>query len=101
MNKAQLSNVIADKVGVSKKQAEEMIEVVLKTITSQLQKGGEVTFTGFGTFSAKTRKARTGVNPQNPSESIEIPAVTVAKFKSGSALKAALKDSHKMQEDEE
>lgn len=101
MNKAQLANVIADKVGVSKKQAEEMLEIFVKTVTNQLKKGEEVTLTGFGAFSAKTRKARVGVNPQKPSESINIPAVTVAKFKSGSALKAALKHSHEDHSEEE
>lgn len=94
MNKASLINVISEKVGVSKKQAEEMLELMLETITSTLRQGGEITLTGFGTFSAKTRKARTGVNPQNPKEQIPIPAVTVAKFKAGSALKTALKQSH-------
>ena len=94
MNKAQLTSVIADKVGVSKKQSEEMLDVLLHTITETIKKGDEVTLTGFGTFSSKTRKARTGVNPQKPSETIQIPAVTVAKFKAGSALKTSLKHSH-------
>lgn len=91
MNKAELINIIADKVGVSKREAEEMVETVVGTITSELKKGGEVTLTGFGSFSAKKRAARNGVNPQNPSEKIKIPAITVPKFKAGKALKDALK----------
>ncbi len=57
-----------------------------------LQQGGEVTLTGFGTFSARVRSSRGGVNPQNPSERIQIPEVTVPKFKAGKALKDALKN---------
>ncbi|MFH1192336.1 MAG: HU family DNA-binding protein [bacterium] len=91
MNKAELINVIADKVGVSKREAEDMIETFVATVTSELKKDGEVTLTGFGSFSAKKRAARTGVNPQNPTQKIQIPAITVPKFKAGKALKDALK----------
>ena len=92
MNKAELINRIAEKIGVSKKQSEDMLESMLDIITKSLQNGEEVTLTGFGTFSAKERSARGGVNPQNPSERIQIPAVTVPKFKSGKSLKDALKN---------
>jgi len=56
-----------------------------------LQAGNEVNIAGFGAFSAKTRAGRIGVNPQNPSQKIEIPPVTVPKFKAGKRLKDALK----------
>ena len=56
-----------------------------------LKAGGEVTIAGFGAFSAKQRAGRTGVNPQNPSQKIQIPPVVVPKFKAGKALKDALK----------
>lgn len=92
MNKAELINQISEKVGVSKKQSEDMLESMLDIITKSLQNGEEVTLTGFGTFSAKERSARGGVNPQNPSERIQVPAVTVPKFKSGKSLKDALKE---------
>jgi len=92
MNKAELINRIAEKVGVSKKQSEDMLESMLDIITNSLKDGEEVTLTGFGTFSAKERSARGGVNPQKPSERIQIPAVTVPKFKSGKSLKDALKN---------
>ncbi|HLA26056.1 MAG TPA: HU family DNA-binding protein, partial [Patescibacteria group bacterium] len=61
-------------------------------ITSTIKSGGEVTITGFGTFSSKRREARMGVNPQKPQEKIQIPAVTVPKFKAGKTLKDALKN---------
>jgi DNA-binding protein HU-beta len=92
MNKAELADTIAEKVGVSKKQAEDMLETMEQTIISTLKSGGEVTLTGFGTFMAKKREARMGVNPQNPSEKIQIPTVIVPKFKAGKSLKDALKE---------
>lgn len=91
MNKAELITHIADQVGVTKKQAEDMVEAFVKIVTETLQKGGEVTIAGFGAFMSKQRKGRTGVNPQNPSEKIQIPSVTVPKFKAGKGLKDALK----------
>jgi DNA-binding protein HU-beta len=91
MNKAELISVLAEKVGVTKKQAEDMVETFVATVTETLQHSGEVTIAGFGTFSAKTRKGRTGVNPQKPQEKIQIPSVTVPKFKAGKSLKDALK----------
>ena len=91
MNKALLAEQLANKLGISKKEAEDMLNTLLELITAALQKGDEVVLTGFGAFSAKKRAARTGVNPQNPSQKIQIPAVTVPKFKAGKALKDALK----------
>jgi len=91
MNKAELINVIAEKVGVTKKQAEDMVETFVTTVIQTLQKGDELTIAGFGAFSAKQRAGRTGVNPQNPTQKIQIPAVTVPKFKAGKGLKDALK----------
>ncbi len=93
MNKAELASVIADKVSVTKKQAEDMLECLTSTVTNTIMAGGEVTLTGFGTFSARVRKGREGVNPQNPSEPITIPPTKVVKFKAGKTLKDALKAS--------
>ncbi len=83
MNKVALAQAIADKVGVSKKEAESMVEAFVEIVTSQLTSKGEVTIAGFGAFSAKTRAGRIGVNPQRPTEKIQIPPVTVPKFKAG------------------
>jgi DNA-binding protein HU-beta len=51
-----------------------------------------VSFTGFGKFQTQQRAARTGVNPRNPSQKVEIPAARVPKFSAGSALKSAVKN---------
>lgn len=91
MNKAGLIERIAAEANVTKKQAEDMLEKAVKIIVDELKVGNEVTITGFGTFMVKTRHARGGVNPQKPSERIQIPEVRVAKFKTGKTLKDALK----------
>ena len=91
MNKAALIEKLAVESGINKKQAETMIDVLINIIISELKAGREVTLTGFGTFLARTRHARGGVNPQKPTERIQIPEVKVAKFKTGKNLKDALK----------
>lgn len=91
MNKAELAARIAEKLGLSKKIGEDIVAAFEDIITETLKSGGEVTIAGFGTFSARVRQGRMGVNPQNPTEKIQIPSVTVPKFKAGKALKDALK----------
>jgi DNA-binding protein HU-beta len=91
VNKAELVNRISEKVGISKKQAEDAIESFTDIVMNVLKDGGEVTIAGFGAFSAKQRAGRMGVNPQNPTEKIQIPPVIVPKFKAGKALKDILK----------
>ncbi len=91
MNKAELAQALAEKMNVSKREGEDMVNAFIDTITMTLKKGDEVVLTGFGAFSVKTRAARTGVNPQKPTEKITIPAVKVPKFKAGKGLKDELK----------
>lgn len=91
MNKASLIEKIAAEASVSKKQADDMVEAFVKIVIEELKAGNEVTLAGFGTFMSKTRHARGGVNPQKPTERIQIPEVRVAKFKTGKTLKDALK----------
>ena len=91
MNKAALIERLAAEAAVSKKDSERMLESLVKIIIDELKVGNEVTITGFGTFLSRTRHARGGVNPQRPSERIQIPEVKVAKFKTGKTLKDALK----------
>ena len=92
MNKAELAARLAEKIGMPRKKAEEAIETTTDLIIEELKDGGEVTIAGFGCFSSRVRTARMGVNPQNPSERIEIPEVRVPKFKAGKTLKDSLKD---------
>lgn len=101
MNKAELAAVLADKCNLTKKQTEEMIDCMVDTIVKKLQSNEEVTITGFGTFSSFVRKAREGVNPQNPSEKIQIAPTKVARFKPGKTLKDAMKESQTASQPEE
>ncbi len=96
MNKAELAARIADRLKLPKKTAEDAVELFEEIITAELVSGGEVTIAGFGTFSARKRAGRKGVNPQNPSETIDIPSVIVPKFKAGKALKDSLKGKRKV-----
>ena len=67
------------------------VEAFLDVVTDTLKRGGDITFTGFGKFTTQERAARTGVNPRDPSQKVDIPAARVPKFSAGSALKSAVK----------
>ena len=90
MTKDQLIDKLAEKVGVSKRETGDVIETMIDIITLTLQKGEKVVFTGFGAFQVSKRAARRGINPKT-GEKIQIPAMTVPKFKAGRALKEAVK----------
>jgi DNA-binding protein HU-beta len=90
MNKMDLVNMLASKTNMTKKDAAEALDAVLNGIVDALQRGEKVTITGFGTFEVRSRKARTGRNPQTGAE-ITIPARNVAAFRAGKALKDAVK----------
>ncbi len=89
MSRQDLVDIIATKTGLTKADATRALDAALEGITEGLKKEGKVTFVGFGTFSAKKRPARSGINPLTK-ETISIPAKTVASFKAGSKLKDAL-----------
>ncbi len=89
MNKAELIDAIADSADLSKASANRALDAALDTITSAMKKGDTVTLVGFGTFTVRTRAARTGRNPRT-GETINIKAAKVPAFKPGKALKDAL-----------
>ena len=89
MNKIELIAAVAEKSGMTKKDAEKALSAVVETLTEALVKGEKVTLGGFGSFETKTREARIGRNPKTK-ETIEIPATTVPTFKAGTALKNAV-----------
>lgn len=91
MTKQEFVGEIARRAGLSNRDAGKAVDAFLEAVTDTLTSGGDVTFTGFGKFSTAYRKARTGVNPRNPSEKVQIPAATVPKFSAGSTLKSAVK----------
>jgi len=89
MSKTELVELIAEQAEISKAAAGRALEAALEGITEGLKKEGKVTLVGFGTFSAKKRAAREGINPLTK-EPLKIAAKTVASFKAGSKLKDAL-----------
>lgn len=90
MNKNELVASVAEKAGISKKDAEAAVKAVTEAITEALAEGDKVALVGFGTFSVKERAARTGINPRTK-ETVEIPAAKVPAFKAGATLKDAVK----------
>ena len=91
MTKTALIESLAAELGVSKRMAGELVNAFIETVMKGVKKEGEVRIQGFGTFKASKRKAREGVNPQNPKQKIKIPAMNVVTFKAGSEFKAAVK----------
>jgi DNA-binding protein HU-beta len=91
VTKGEFIDEVASRTGLSKKDAGSAVDAVLGTISDTLTKGGDVAFTGFGKFHVTRRSARTGVNPRNPGQKVQIPAATVPKFSAGSTLKAAVR----------
>ena len=87
--KADIVDEIADKTGVSKKQAADAFEVIINSITKSLKKGERVQLPGFGSFSVSKRNARQGRNPATGA-TIHIPASKSVRFKMGKDLKDTL-----------
>ena len=92
MTKAEFIDKVADKSGLTKRDAAAAVDAFLDSITETLKSGDSVSFTGFGKFSPQQRAARQGVNPRT-GERVQIPAATVPKFSAGSQLKQALRAS--------
>ena len=89
MTKAELVEFIAKGANLTKADAARALDATIEGIQAGLKKQGKVALVGFGTFSAKKRAARTGINPLTKA-AINIPAKIVASFKAGSKLKDAL-----------
>ncbi len=90
MTKSEFVDQVADRAGLSKRDASEAVDAVLETIEGTLSGGGEISFSGFGKFSVSQRSAREGRNPAT-GERIQIAASKVPKFTAGAGLKKAVK----------
>ena len=86
MNKTELVAAVAEKVGLTKKDAERVVNATVETITETLIKGEKVQISGFGNFEVKAREARVGRNPRTK-ETIQIPATRLPQFKASKTLK--------------
>ena len=90
MNKTELIAAVAEKAGLSKKDADAAVAAVFDTMTAELKKGEKVQLIGFGTFEVRERAAKQGRNPKT-GEAMTIAASKVPAFKAGKALKDAVK----------
>ncbi len=86
MNKSELVDSIAKKSGLTKTQSNDALNAFIASVEEAMKNNDTVSLVGFGTFSVKERKARTGRNPQTGKE-IKIPASNVVSFKAGKGLK--------------
>ena len=86
MNKAEFVAKVAEKSGLTRKQADAAVAAFTQTVTETLKEGDKLQLMGFGTFEVKERPARTGRNPAT-GESIEITASKAPVFKAGKSFK--------------
>ena len=89
MNKSELAQDLADRLGVERKQAAAALDAVLAAVGEHVARGEKVSLAGFGTFERVDRDARTARNPAT-GETIDVAATKVIKFKPASALKATV-----------
>ena len=86
MTKADLVERVAREADMTKKDAEQLVEIIFDSITETLNKGGKIELRGFGSFRVRERNSRKGRNPKT-GDSVAIPAKRVAYFKPGKELK--------------
>ena len=86
MNKSEWIAATAEASGITKKDAERVLNAALDTITDALRNGDKVLLTGFGSFEVKPRQQRVGRNPQTR-QAVNIPATKVPTFKPSQNLK--------------
>jgi DNA-binding protein HU-beta len=89
MNKTELVAAVAEKSGLTKKDAEKAVKAFVETVSAQMVAGDKITIVGFGTFEVSERAAREGRNPKT-GEAMPIPASKVPRFKAGRSLKDAV-----------
>ncbi len=89
MTKSEFVDQVAERASLNRKDAGAAVDAFLETIQDTLQRGSEVSFSGFGKFSVSDREARQGVHPRT-GEPIQIAASRVPRFTAGSGLKKAI-----------
>ncbi len=97
MQKTEFIAEIAERSGVSKKQAKQVLDTALHIIAEQLQNGERVVLTGFGTFEVRERRERQGVNPQTK-EPMTIGATRTPGFSASNSFKNVIKGTTSIQE---
>jgi len=90
VNKTELVAAVAAKADITKKDADKAVTALIDVIIDEVKAGEKVQVVGFGTFEARERAARVGINPQTKQQ-ITIAASKVPAFKAGKAFKDAVK----------
>jgi DNA-binding protein HU-beta len=90
VTKSEFVDQVADRAGLSRRDAQEAVDAFLDTVEDALRRGSDVSFSGFGKFSISHRSARDGRNPAT-GEKLRIAASKVPKFTAGAGLKKAVK----------
>ena len=91
MTKAELVEKVADKIQLTKKQTETVVNILLNCITEALSEGDKVELRGFGSFRIRKRNPREGRNPKT-GDTVQIPAKRVPFFKAGKELREMVDD---------
>jgi integration host factor subunit beta len=89
MTKADLVEQVANEAEMTKKDAEQLVEIIFDSIVGALNKGEKIELRGFGSFRVRQRESRKGRNPKT-GEAVNIPAKKVAYFKPGKELKEVI-----------
>ena len=89
MNQTEIIQQVADEANLSKKQTQEVVKALLKTIMQVVANGDKVTLVGFGSFEPKVRSAREGRNPET-GDKVDIPEARVPTFSAGQTFRDAV-----------
>src|SRR6195952_1186910 len=95
MNKAELIDVLTQKLGSDRRQATAAVENVVDTIVRAVHKGDSVTITGFGVFEQRRRAARVARNPRT-GETVKVKPTSVPAFRPGAQFKAVVAGAQKL-----
>jgi len=96
MNRAELVDSVAKMTGQTKQGVHDTMSAILHSITGAVASGDRVMLVGFGTFERRNRRARVGVNPQDPRKKITIQAARIPAFRPGAELKAIVDGRQRM-----
>jgi DNA-binding protein HU-beta len=96
MNRAELVDSVAKLTGQTKQSVHDTMGAILHSITGAVASGDRVMLVGFGTFERRNRKARVGVNPQDPRKKITIQAARIPAFRPGAELKSIVDGRQRM-----
>ena len=98
MNKAELIDVLTEKLGTDRRQATAAVENVVDTIVRAVYKGESVTITGFGVFEQRRRAARVARNPRT-GETVKVKPTSVPAFRPGAQFKAVVSGAQRLPAD--